>query len=268
MKRLSSPERGRNAEGSGDRPKAIRRRRDTALQQRPGLRRAPWECRRSVSDINVPISEAPAPPGRYRDAATGGTCRSVPTAPLRTERYEHGDVVRYSKGSKALGIDAGEYARVERVDPKENSITVRTDDSQRITYDPRRLQGVTLYHEAERMFARGDRVQLTAPDRTRDVANRELGTIERIDADGRMGVRLDSGRTVSFEPGERRHLDYGYAVTSHSSQGQTADRVLVHVETERAGEQLVNRRLAYVAISRVETMRSSIRTTKGNSPTS
>jgi hypothetical protein len=39
-------------------------------------------------------------------------------------------------------------------------------------------------------------------------------------------------------------------VTTHSSQGQTAGRVLVHVETERAGEQLVNRRLAYVAVSR------------------
>jgi ATP-dependent exoDNAse (exonuclease V) alpha subunit len=46
------------------------------------------------------------------------------------------------------------------------------------------------------------------------------------------------------------HLDYGYAVTSHSSQGQTADRVLVHVNTARAAEQLVNRRLAYVAVSR------------------
>jgi ATP-dependent exoDNAse (exonuclease V) alpha subunit len=39
-------------------------------------------------------------------------------------------------------------------------------------------------------------------------------------------------------------------VTSHSSQGQTADRVLVHVDTEQAGEKLVNRRLAYVAVSR------------------
>jgi ATP-dependent exoDNAse (exonuclease V) alpha subunit len=39
-------------------------------------------------------------------------------------------------------------------------------------------------------------------------------------------------------------------VTSHSSQGQTADRVLVHVDTERASEKLVNRRLAYVAVSR------------------
>lgn len=29
------------------------------------------------------------------------------------------------------------------------------------------------------------------------------------------------------------------------SQGQTADRVLLHVDTDRAGEKLVNRRLAF-----------------------
>ena len=32
--------------------------------------------------------------------------------------------------------------------------------------------------------------------------------------------------------------------------GQTAGRILVHVETERASEKLVNQRLAYVAVSR------------------
>src|SRR2546429_2468846 len=37
--------------------------------------------------------------------------------------------------------------------------------------------------------------------------------------------------------------------TPLSSHGQTADRVLIHVDTER-GEKLVNRRLAYVAVSR------------------
>jgi ATP-dependent exoDNAse (exonuclease V) alpha subunit len=65
-----------------------------------------------------------------------------------------------------------------------------------------------------------------------------------------MDIRWDSGRTASFEEQERRHLDYGYAMTSHSSQGQTAGRVLVHVETERASEKFVNQRLAYVALSR------------------
>ncbi len=166
------------------------------------------------------------------------------------ERYEQGDVVRYSRGSKALGIEAGDYARVEGVDTKNNEVTVRTDDERAVSYDPRRLQGVTLYRETERAFAEGDRVQMTAPDRERGVANRELGTIERIDTNGRMDVRWDSGRASSLEAGEHRHLDYGYAVTSHSSQGQTAGRVLVHVETARAGEKLVNQRFAYVAVSR------------------
>ena len=61
--------------------------------------------------------------------------------------------------------------------------------------------------------------------------------------------RLRPG-AVAFKIKENPHLDYGYAVTSHSSQGQTADRVLVHVDAEQAGEKLVNRRLAYVAVSR------------------
>jgi len=165
------------------------------------------------------------------------------------ERYEEGDVVRYSRGSKGLGIDAGDYARVEHVDAKTNQVTVRRDDERTVSYDPRRLQGVTLYRETERAFAAGDRVQITAPDRERCVPNRELGTVERVDAKGRLEIRWDSGRTSSFETYERRHLDYGYAVTSHSSQGQTADRVLVHVETDRASEKLVNQRLAYVAVS-------------------
>ena len=48
---------------------------------------------------------------------------------------------------------------------------------------------------------------------------------------------------------EHPHLDDGYAVTSHSSQGLTADRVLVNVDTS-VNPQLLNSRFAYVAISR------------------
>src|SRR5438876_9016540 len=80
-----------------------------------------------------------------------------------------------------------------------------------------------------------------------DVCSSDL---EKMNDSANLQVHLDSGRTVSLNIKENPHLDYGYAVTSHSSQGQTADRVLVHVDTEQAGEKLVNRRLAYVAVSR------------------
>ena len=165
-------------------------------------------------------------------------------------QYEPGDVVRYTRGSKAHGIEAGEYARVERVNEKDNRVTVKRGNGEQLSYDPRRLHGVTLYRETEWAFSEGDRVQFTAPIRERHIANRELGTIEKIDESGNLQLHLDSGRTVAFSIKENPHLDYGYAVTSHNSQGQTADRVLIHVSTEQGGEKLINQRLAYVAVSR------------------
>jgi ATP-dependent exoDNAse (exonuclease V) alpha subunit len=55
---------------------------------------------------------------------------------------------------------------------------------------------------------------------------------------------------VQLDPRLHPHLDHGYAVTSHSSQGQTADRVLIHVDTELGAKDLLNSRMAYVAVSR------------------
>src|SRR6185295_7463852 len=71
---------------------------------------------------------------------------------------------------------------------------------------------------------------------------------ERIDASGNVSVKMDSGRIATLS-GEYKHLDHGYAVTSHSAQGTTADRVIVHAETSQSAA-LVNERFAYVAGSR------------------
>ena len=164
--------------------------------------------------------------------------------------YAPGDVIRYTKGSRAIGVESGEYTHVTGVDIDKNLLTVQRGDGEQITYDPRRLQGVNVYREAEREFAAGDRVQFTAQYKDEHIANRQLGTIEQMGSDGKLQIRLDSGREVELNLGEHPHLDYGYAVTSHSSQGTTADRVLVHVDTENAREHLINSRLAYVAVSR------------------
>ena len=81
------------------------------------------------------------------------------------------------------------------------------------------------------------------------VANRELGTIVRLDERGDIAIHTDSGRLVEFSLKDHPHLDYGYAVTSHSSQGQTADRVSIHADTKESAH-LVNIRMAYLAVSR------------------
>jgi hypothetical protein len=107
---------------------------------------------------------------------------------------------------------------------------------------------VSVYYEAERAFATGDRLQIRAPFRAKRIANGELGTITKIEPD-QIRLAMDSGREVTVDVRKFRHLDYGYAVTSHSSQGLTFDRVLINADT-RQSVRLLNDRMAYVAVSR------------------
>jgi len=163
--------------------------------------------------------------------------------------YEINDVVRYARGSKAIGIEGAAYASVVAINPAANQLTVKKANGVLATYDPRRLTGVSVYQEIHREFSVGERIQFTAPDKSLGVANRDMAVIEAIQPEGRLSVRLDNGRQIELNPNEHRHLDHGYAVTSHSSQGLTTEHVLVHADTS-VHPDLLNSRFAYVSISR------------------
>jgi len=164
-------------------------------------------------------------------------------------RYQPGDILRYQRGSKELGIEKQSYATVVAVQPKHNLLTVEKLDGTHATYDPARLHGISAYREMERSFSAGDRLSFTAPQRVLGIANRDLGKVEHIGSDGLVRVRMDHGKVVVFDARHMRHFDHGYAVTSHSCQGLTAERVLINADpNEHKG--LVNERFAYVAASR------------------
>jgi ATP-dependent exoDNAse (exonuclease V) alpha subunit len=163
--------------------------------------------------------------------------------------YEINDMVRYSRGSQTIGMEAGSYGSVVGVNPAANLLTVEKSSGELVSYDPRRLTGVSVYREINREFSAGDRIQFTAPDKTLGVANRDLAVIESIAPDGLISASLDSNRQIEFDATEHRHFDHGYAVTSHSSQGLTAERVLVNADTG-VHPDLLNSRFGYVSISR------------------
>jgi conjugative relaxase-like TrwC/TraI family protein len=166
----------------------------------------------------------------------------------RVQSYEVGDVLRFRRGSLRLGIDRGSYARIEAIDPKRNQLAIRDERGKAVTYDPSRLSGVEVFYQERRVFCAGDRIQFRAPDRAIGVANGEFATILAID-DQRARLRIDNGREISAAIARLKHIDYGYASTSHSSQGATVDRVIANIDTLRSAE-LVNRKQFYVSISR------------------
>jgi ATP-dependent exoDNAse (exonuclease V) alpha subunit len=162
--------------------------------------------------------------------------------------YQEGDVIRFTRGSNHQVIPKDSYARVQTIDRDRNLVVVETGYRRRVEYNPSRLFGVEVFREEQRVFARGDRIQFRAPDRVRGVANGDFATIKATDA--RRGVLcFDNGKELTVASKRLRHIDHGYASTSHSAQGATVDRVIVNIDT-RLSPELVNRKQFYVSISR------------------
>jgi ATP-dependent exoDNAse (exonuclease V) alpha subunit len=156
-----------------------------------------------------------------------------------------------------VGVKAREYATVLDRNERENQITVRRQDGQAVTYDPKQARGVQLYSSEERRFAIGERIQFTSPlkDRAHQLANRDTGTILKLDEHGNARIRLDKddGRCVRLNLRQMQHVDYCYAMTSHSLQGKTLSRVIYHVECDDPrNRSLLGKDMTYTAITRGE----------------
>jgi ATP-dependent exoDNAse (exonuclease V) alpha subunit len=89
-----------------------------------------------------------------------------------------------------------------------------------------------------------------SPERTRRTRG---GAGQRLAGDGlgqkHVKLRFDNRRELTLPLAQLRHVDHGYASTSHAAQGATVDRVIVNADSMRSA-QLVNRRQFYVSISR------------------
>ena len=162
--------------------------------------------------------------------------------------YEPGDLLEFRRGSRRYGVEKGECARVESIDVKGEALQIQRADGQSVPFHPRNLQGFEVYRPEERTLAIGDRIQFRAPDKALKVANGEFANVVALNAQNAT-LQLDSGREVKAGFSRLRHIDYGYASTSHAAQGATVDRVIVNVDSMRSA-QLVNQKQFYVSISR------------------
>ncbi len=87
-------------------------------------------------------------------------------------------------------------------------------------------------------LAPGDKILITANDKDYNLTNGDTAIIEEIYSDGE--ILLDDDRTI---PADFESISYGYATTSHKSQGSTCDHAIL------AAAQM-NNRACYVGSSR------------------
>jgi ATP-dependent exoDNAse (exonuclease V) alpha subunit len=160
--------------------------------------------------------------------------------------YHESDVIYFVRGSKAHNIPKQTYLRVAGV--SEDSLTLRFANGPEIEFDPSRWKGLRVYTSEIRTIAVGDRIEWREPDNRHRVANHEFAVVKNL-TDDKIEVAFDRGRRLMLPLEQARHIDLGYATTSHALQGATVDREIAHIDSRRSVD-LINQRQFYVSTSR------------------
>ena len=175
--------------------------------------------------------------------------RDLTPAQLRyAQNYQEGEVIHFNRAHKKQGVAKDSYLTVAAVNRAGNSLTLRAGDGRQLEMNPAKWKGVQVYTWEHRELAIGDRLQFRIHDKNHKVANGEFATVIELGA-AQAKLRFDNQRELSVNLSQLRHVDYGYAPTSHAAQGATVDRVIVNADSMRSA-QLVNRKQFYVSISR------------------
>ena len=138
-----------------------------------------------------------------------------------------------------------QYTVISR-DIAQNQVTVAAPDGGVITFDPSRCADKTAYAVQEIAIASGEQMRWTRNDADRGVRNGQMVTVAAVDAKGTATLKDASGNEITVDLSGQQYLDYALVSTTYSSQGKTADQVLVTVDSTISKEGL------YVAVSRAK----------------
>lgn len=118
--------------------------------------------------------------------------------------YATGDLLRYRKSNKAIGVKTGDCAQVVNVNPLVNTIAIYNLNRNRpnngiAIYDPSQHGlGAYIYKYRVRNFYIGDQIRFTEPWTAQKIPAMALAVITAIDDADNIEVQLCEGRSRSI----------------------------------------------------------------------
>nr|WP_242055035.1 MobF family relaxase [Nostoc flagelliforme] len=157
-----------------------------------------------------------------------------------THNFELGDVVMPTRNYKRRGLEKGKLYSVVGKDT--DRLTLITDDGSHLEVNIGFDKAV--YQRQGIEIAVGDRLRWTKNDRQLGRRNGQEFVVKAIEGYSAQIQYLDNGRIESISLAQAQCLDYAIVSTTYSSQGKTADRVLI------AADNTIGQESFYVAVSR------------------
>lgn len=175
---------------------------------------------------------------------------------LRSVRaYAPGMMVEVTRAVRSQRLPVG-VARVESIDARGRSVTLRYPDGSRRTLSPDKLKPpegrfpIQLHEQRSLALYEGDRIRWTANDPGRGLFNAAQAQVLGSERGGvRVGTSDGSTILLGRDDPMLARLDLAYAINAHMAQGLTADRGIAVLVTRDT--RLVNQQTFLVTVTRV-----------------
>ncbi|MEW6116365.1 MAG: MobF family relaxase [Nitrospirota bacterium] len=161
---------------------------------------------------------------------------------FNTHNYQSGDKLVVMQAGSGAG-KVGAELTVKSIDPLTHTVIAEGVDRKGQAFtreiDIRRHgDKFNTYSPVEREFAKGDKIIFSKTDKETGIANSEVAYIKSINQDGSITFDM-GGKEVTTHS---RYFEYGYASTTHKSQGKTSQGTIyfapVQVRTGKDGNTL------------------------------
>ena len=174
--------------------------------------------------------------------------RDMTKAESRYAKHYHiGDILQPQKDYLKTGLKSQELYKIEAIDAR-NHLTVLSSSGKQITLNPMRHQALVTYRVSSIEVSKEDVVRITKNDVQLEITNGAKFKVTALQKD-RL-VLTDGKRQITLKNNKPLFIDHAYASTVHGSQGTSAKRVLIDMNTKSL---TTNKEVYYVAISRATT---------------
>jgi len=139
----------------------------------------------------------------------------------KPENYNQGNLIVFHQNIK--GVRKG--ARLEVMGHEGSNLLARDSKGMPFDVPVSQAKNFSVFEVRKVQVTKGDKIRITGNGKSEDGKHLFNGTTYNIHAFDKQGnIRLSNGSVLSKEYG---HFNLGYVMTSHSSQGKTADKVII-----------------------------------------
>ena len=151
------------------------------------------------------------------------------------QSYKQGDILKFNKSYKD-SIEKNECLRIKRCNSFTNSLILAKENGKEVLFYLKQSTDYsnkfTVFTEQQLKLQENLKIIFTRNNKEYGLINSETAIIKQIRND-KVSLQFENNLTRTVPLSALKHIDYGYCITVHSSQGKTYANTIATIENHK-----------------------------------